>query len=1753
MATKRVFKKLGKILAYIILGILLLLSLSLLFLNLPVGKRLMKNKVQQYLQDKFKTKVAINSVDYSLPKWVEVKGVYFEDQKKDTLLYGGELRVDLSMFKLISGDIDIKKILLKDIAVNINRESTDSTFNFQYIVDAFSSATDTTLAPDTAEMKLSLKKLELDNVVVTFRDNYAGSAFFASIDTLNGLLTDFHPERLRFAIDEFYARGVNYQMTMFKPSDIYRVVESTDSTISPYQLKISAGKLNLHDVKVDVDDKVSGMYYSNNVHHLGLSAAKFDMNSYYAAGDSIILENSYVRFRNPKTVDTVKAKTVSSSSSSWTFDVRNILFQNTSARYDDDNIKPQGGFDLAHFDVKNLQTQATGFLLTGDTTAVQVAQLAFSDQSGFQLDSTRIKFLMTEKGIEANEFYIKTPASLLRDNFRISYDSVAAITLSPQNTLVNARLKISNVAFDDLYTLFPFLKTSFDPAYFAHKQIKFNTELRGSLARAYLPYLQIEALDGSRLSGTATLFNLTNAEKFYYDLNLSQSSFRKSDILKFVPKETQQQFADLPEIINLTGHITGNRNNLKSNIRVSGRDLLIDGNFVLNNISNPSKLNYQFGIREGIFNKNFIMGFIPPGSLPPEINLPDRLSAKGSFKGTSNDFVADLKLGGSYGDMTVKGSMNNIKDPQRAAYDLVVGMTEFQIGKMISQDSMLGNITGKISAKGKGFDYKTMIADVQADIDAIDYNNYRYKNLAVRGQFNNGLINTKGRINDDALKTNFDFDINAKGSLPTAKGYLKMDTIQLKKLNLYDTTLNLSFIANLDAKDLKSRELDARLIIDSMHIQLGPKFYSLDSVSLVANSENGIDTIRFYAPFARASAYGAFDYDQVGNSLARYIDRYYNISNSVTAPSSLKPQDLTFQANVYPHPLVMALVPNLNSYEEITMQGNYASDKSDSALKLILNVPALSYANYHVGRANLAVNGVTDQIDYLVTVDTLDISTSRLYGTRLSGDLAHDSLYLGFITQDNKKKDWFGLNGSLSANQNEYYFRLGDTVLLNYDKWNVADNNYIKYGPAGTIVHNFNLSYDTSLISINSRQEINNAPIDVNISKFDLGSISSIMGQDTLFASGSLDAKLEVTELEKNIPAFTGNLNISGLSILQQPMGNLSFSASKKSDNNIDAHLLLQGDKTDIEAGGSYFLNNPLTEFDGKLDVRKLDLSVIAGLSRGTIKQASGNMHGSIEASGRFANPDWAGELKFDTTSLTLNDLGSQFQITNQSVILNSPDIGFNNFTVKDSLGHEMIIDGGVRLLDNRDIQLGFAVNATEFILLNAPSPINRDFYGHAAADINIGITGTATAPVIEGDVFVNEKSDVTIVIPQTNYNKDAAKGIVRFIDRDTFDINPPVVKFKEEKEGSPEYGKFLQYNLNLELNKYSSLKIIIDPTTGDEIKLQGDAQLNAGVDPGGNLVLAGNYLVDKGYYIFNYQFLQRRFEIEQGSLVTFGGEPMNAIINVTAVYNINTTASNLVENELSASSDPILTNSFRQKLPFRVLLNLTGTIAKPTIKFDIVLPDNSATNVPIGSDVRSTIDNKLSQIRGDESSMNKQVFSLLLMGRFVGEQSSDFFKGNGGDFSDLATQSVSQFLSSALDEIASDLFKGIDVDLNLNSYRDYSNGGNSQRTDLNVALSKSFANDRLTITVGKNFGVQGNDAAAKAAQNSNSFLPDINLAYKLTKDGKYMVRAYRRNQYEVVLDGYVVETGVGFVVTMDYYRFRQLFMNRKKRQAKEK
>jgi len=170
-------------------------------------------------------------------------------------------------------------------------------------------------------------------------------------------------------------------------------------------------------------------------------------------------------------------------------------------------------------------------------------------------------------------------------------------------------------------------------------------------------------------------------------------------------------------------------------------------------------------------------------------------------------------------------------------------------------------------------------------------------------------------------------------------------------------------------------------------------------------------------------------------------------------------------------------------------------------------------------------------------------------------------------------------------------------------------------------------------------------------------------------------------------------------------------------------------------------------------------------------------------------------------------------------------------------------------------------------------------------------------------------------------------------------------------------------------------------------------------------------------------------------------------------------------------------------------------------------------------------------------------VLGVLVLGHFIGDnpfQSQGGSSGVGG----AIRNSVSSLLSDQLNKLAGNLIGGVQLSFDLTSGEDYSTGTEQNRTDLNVGLSKQFLNDRLTVTVGNNFNLEGQN---QPGQKTTDLAGNVTIGYKITKDGRYMLRVYRKDEF-IVVEGQVIETGVGFTLTYEYNRFKELFAKRSKK-----
>jgi len=556
---------------------------------------------------------------------------------------------------------------------------------------------------------------------------------------------------------------------------------------------------------------------------------------------------------------------------------------------------------------------------------------AFKEKGGFVLDTTHANITYTNKGVAASELYIKTPQSIVQNTVSIKYDDIKQLTRMPQNSSVDIKLVNSVIAINDVYTILPFVKQFMDPKKFTNNIVKLNTTIDGTLQRLNIPLLQMAAFDGTVVNAKAILYNVTDINNLGYDITIFNSSIPKSDLLKFLPG-SKDAMAKLPPVINISTNIKGNLNNTTGSFNISSNTFTLNANGVVKNLKNPKALQYDVALKDSRVDKNFIIAVLPPNTLPQSIELPQTIIVNGTAKGDMNNIQPNLKLSGSYGIVAVKGYIRNFKNSDAALYDLQFATSDFAVGKLIKQDSIIGNVTLTGSAKGKGFDYKTMQSSIKADVQSAGFNNYNYQNASISAELDHGNINSTGNINDPNVRMNYTAVANVAGVYPSnVEATVIVDTVQLQQLNLYKDSLNAKFKLYVKAPNTDPDNLDVYAYTDTSKININNKHYTLDSIIATAVTSNGVNNLSLRSPFADVKANGKFEYDKIGQSISQYIDKYYKIGN---APAqSLPAQQISFEGTIKKHPLVTDLVTGL-SYENITFKGAYASQGGGSTAHL---------------------------------------------------------------------------------------------------------------------------------------------------------------------------------------------------------------------------------------------------------------------------------------------------------------------------------------------------------------------------------------------------------------------------------------------------------------------------------------------------------------------------------------------------------------------------------------------------------------------------------------------------------------------------------------------------------------------------------------------------------------------------------------------------------------------------------------------------
>jgi hypothetical protein len=162
-------------------------------------------RVEVYLRRKLQTEVSIDTLNYRLPDWIEIKGLLLKDKNNNELLSGKQVRVNISMLKLLRSDIEIDKIILSGININVYRNKVDSNFSYQFLIDAFTSKTDTNT--QKTETRISLSNVSINEFGFSYKDAKDGKYYTGNIGTFVAGIDKMDITNNIFTLKDWYLKN----------------------------------------------------------------------------------------------------------------------------------------------------------------------------------------------------------------------------------------------------------------------------------------------------------------------------------------------------------------------------------------------------------------------------------------------------------------------------------------------------------------------------------------------------------------------------------------------------------------------------------------------------------------------------------------------------------------------------------------------------------------------------------------------------------------------------------------------------------------------------------------------------------------------------------------------------------------------------------------------------------------------------------------------------------------------------------------------------------------------------------------------------------------------------------------------------------------------------------------------------------------------------------------------------------------------------------------------------------------------------------------------------------------------------------------------------------------------------------------------------------------------------------------------------------------------------------------------------------
>lgn len=1136
-------------------------------------------------------------------------------------------------------------------------------------------------------------------------------------------------------------------------------------------------------------------------------------------------------------------------------------------------------------------------------------------------------------------------------------------------------------------------------------------------------------------------------------------------------------------------------------------------------------------------------------------NLPDevlriaknagKIGLTGKFDGTLTAFAADAALATEIGGATCLLQVSSLRDGCRGVLG-DVKTSSLQLGELLEND-LLGPLSLNVHVNGE-LSSEHSDAEVSGEILRLGINGYDYDSLRMKGHLVNrefnGLIEARDRnlrfdfrglldLNDEQ-RPRYDFALDLEEANLAALGVNRRDSVSVLAARIAARAVG----RTLD-------DLNGIIFVRDVSYRYNDRELAADSVVIVGRNSLSDKFIRLRSDFVDADYEGKTSYKEVFAYLQQRFRDYVPTLDGgpgwqAQHPDTVELADGYSQLTVNVrkiNPLVNAVSPGLQIADgsQLLLRINPANDK----LSFEAASDYIERGRMLVTRLNLDAHNRGDSLVFAASTEDLYLNSFHMSRVGMSGGAKDNKLELitDFADTIGDVSGRIGFRSEFARGRGP----AGRQIDLRLTP------SYISRGEKTWNIYTDGITADTSRIRIDRFRMVNAGQqllldgvvsrrlqdsVQLTLHNFELAPFSqftSSMGyrvDGRTNGSATMKAVLGAGEVQADIV-------VDSISINDLAVPSIWLRSRWDFIQNRAGILVQQRENLDTLVRGFYAPSQKRYYARATLDA--VELSALDPLLKGVVERTGGNADVDIALRGSGKEANLSGQIAVrdftttvDFTQVTYTMPRAVIEVKNNHLIaegvpLYDPEKNEGLFSIDLNLEHLSNIFYSVKVLPK------------ELMVLNTTSKDNDLFYGRIFASGSATIAGSKGG--VKMDIVATTEGDSEFYMPLSGQSNAKTADFVTFVTPEQIDTTDYLVRkkllFQQQGRKKEAAGSTMDITMALNVQDNTAFQLVIDPTVGSALKGRGNGMLNLHINPGNGIFnMYGDYTLIEGSFLFSLQnIITKKFIIESGSMIQWTDEPVDARLDINAVYKLKTSLQPLL-NTVTASSDDDQ-SGFRisdRSVPVDCKIHIGGRLSNPQLDFSVVVP---VTDIETQAAVASVLNTQEAQAQ--------QFISLVALGTFSNSGSANIGASSG--------------VATGLEMLTNQLTNWFSTD----DYRiilNYRAGSEMTGDEVDFGFSTNLINNRLLVEVEGNYIIDNKQAVSN---NVSNFMGEAHVTWLIDKSGNLRLKAFTQTIDRFDENQGLQETGIGISYKEDFNNFKDLkqrirdrFTNKKRQKKRQ-